>query len=207
MCKLRVYDAGRSEMVSSGGPRRGAACLAAVLALAASGCASHLSGPLPASFLGQPSDVYKLGLGDKLRVAVYGEPSLSGEFQVSGDGSITMPLVGNVPAVGLSASELEAALVRRYVAGFLKDPKIAVEVYAFRPYFVFGEVSKPGRYPSTEGATILGAIATAGGFTYRANKKRVFLRRAGDSVEREIDVTAEIRIQPGDVLRVGERYF
>jgi len=162
------------------------------------------AGPSP---VGSIDTIYRLGLGDKLRVNVFGEPSLSGEFQVSGNGAVTMPLIGDVPAVGKTARELEAALIAQFSAGYLKDPKIAVEVYDFRPYFVLGEVQKPGRYPAAEGATLLGAIATAGGFTYRANTKRVFLRHAGETVEKVVDVNSDIRVLPGDVVRVGQRYF
>lgn len=180
---------------------------AMALTLLASACTTQSAPPLPPQQVGAIADVYRLGLGDKVRVAVYGEQALSGEFQVAGNGVVTLPLIGDVPAVGRSAHELEAALIARYSAGFLRDPKIAVEIYDFRPYFVLGEVQKPGRYPSTEASTVLGAIATAGGFTYRANTKRVFLRRAGDRIERQVDVAQDVRIQPGDVLRVGERYF
>ncbi len=151
--------------------------------------------------------IYRLGLGDKVRINVFGEPSLSGEFQVSGNGAVTMPLVGDVPAVGKTARELEAALIEHYAAGYLKDPKIAVEVYDFRPYFVLGEVAKPGRYPAADSATLLGAIATAGGFTYRANRKHIMLRHSGEATEQSVDANADIHIQPGDVIRVGERYF
>lgn len=163
--------------------------------------------PLPTALQGAPADVYRLGLGDKVRINVYGEQSLSGEYQVSGTGAVAMPLIGDVKAVGLSARELEAALVQRYAAGYLRDPKIAVEVYDFRPYFVLGEVQRPGRYPSTEASSVLGAIATAGGFTYRANTKRAFIRRAGDPKEYEVEIGSDTRIFPGDVLRIGERYL
>jgi len=175
--------------------------------LAVAGCATQPKTPLTAEQINARVDVYRLGLGDKVRVNVFGEPALSGEFQVSGNGAITMPLIGDVKGVGLTAREMEAALVARYAAGYLKDPKIAVEVYDFRPYFVLGEVAKPGRYPAGEDATILGAIATAGGFTYRANKNKVFVRRAGDTAEHEVDINANMKVLPGDVLRVGERYF
>lgn len=182
------------------------AMLAASTLLVAA-CATPTAPPLPPELAGKPEDVYRLGLGDKVRINVFGEPSLSGEFQVSGSGAVNMPLVGDVPAVGKTASELEAALVDKFGSGYLQNPKIAVEVYNFRPYYILGEVAKPGRYPASESATLLGAIATAGGFTYRANTKRIFLRRAGDTMEREVDVNSDIRVQPGDVLRVGERYF
>jgi protein involved in polysaccharide export with SLBB domain len=102
---------------------------------------------------------------------------------------------------------LEAALVQRYAGDYLKNPKIAVEVFDFRPYFVLGEVQRPGRYASTEASSVLGAIATAGGFTYRANTKHIFLRRAGDPKEYQVEPSMDVRIFPGDVLRVGERYL
>jgi polysaccharide export outer membrane protein len=183
------------------------AALGLAMLFAATACATQPA-PMAASGAAAPAeDVYRLGLGDKVRINVFGEPSLSGEFQVSGSGAVTMPLVGDVPAVGKTARELEAALIERFGAGYIKDPKIAVEVYSFRPYFVLGEVQKPGRYPALEGTSLLGAIATAGGFTYRANTKRVFLRRVGDSKERAVSIDDPLQIMPGDVLRIGERYF
>lgn len=179
---------------------------AAVIGGALAGCAGRAADALPATALPAATEVYRLGLGDKLRVNVFGEQALSGEYQVSGTGVVSMPLIGDVRAVGLTARELEAALTQRFSSGYLRDPKIAVEVYDFRPYFVLGEVQRPGRFPTTEGTTVLGAIATAGGYTYRANTRRVFLRR-GDGQEYEIDPNTDVKLQPGDVLRVGERYF
>lgn len=178
---------------------------AAMIAASLGGCAGSVA-KLPETALPPASVVYRLGLGDKLRVNVFGEQALSGEYQVSGAGVLSMPLIGDVRAVGLTARELEAALTQRFSGGYLRDPKIAVEVYDFRPYFVLGEVARPGRYPSSESNSVLGAIATAGGFTYRANTKRVFLRRGGGQ-EYEINPNSDVKLQPGDVLRVGERYF
>lgn len=151
--------------------------------------------------------VYRLGLGDKVRVDVFGEANLSGEFTVSGTGALAFPLVGDVPATGLTAQQLQDALARRLADGYLRDPKVTVAVLDFRPFFILGEVERPGRYPTVEGVTVLRAIATAGGFTYRANTKRVFIRRRGESQERELPLNADIPVAPGDVLRVGERYF
>lgn len=179
----------------------------ALLGVCLAACAETTAPPLPATAIASEASAYRLGLGDKLRVNIFGESDLSGEYQVSGSGVLAMPLIGDVPAVGLTARELEARLVQRYGAGYLRDPKIAVEVYDFRPYFILGEVEKPGRYPTLEGMTLLRAIATAGGFTYRANTKKVFIRRAGDTVEHQVDANSNLVIQPGDVLRVGERYF
>lgn len=171
------------------------------------GCAASTAPPLPAEVAAQGASEYQLGLGDKVRVQVYGEQDLSGEFQVSANGAVTMPLVGDVPAVGLTARQLEQRLAEQYRQGYLRDPRIAVEVYGFRPYYVLGEVERPGRYPALEGTTLLGAIATAGGYTYRADDKRVFIRRAGNETEYQVDPNRQLVVAPGDVIRVGERYF
>lgn len=183
-----------------------AAMLAATGAMLVAGCAAERP-PASVAPLPPAAGVYRLGLGDKLRVNVYGEPQLSGEFQVSGTGVVSMPLIGDVKAVGLTAHELEEALTRRYAAGYLNSPRIAVEMFSFRPFSILGEVSHPGQYPSNEGLTLAGAVALAGGYTYRANKKRVFVRHTGELDEHEVDVRSDPAIAPGDVIRIGERYF
>jgi polysaccharide export outer membrane protein len=170
-------------------------------------CARETAPVLSATDANRPIEEYRLGLGDKVRINVYGERDLSGEFQVGGNGAIAAPLVGEVPAVGLTARQLEAALTTRYAQGFLRQPRIVVEVYDFRPFYVMGEVEKPGQYPTEEGVRLLGAISTAGGYTYRANTRRVYLRRAGDQTEYQVDPSLNITIMPGDVIRVGERHF
>jgi polysaccharide export outer membrane protein len=175
--------------------------------LATSGCATERAPTLSATAAEAPRGPYRLGLGDKVRINVYGQPGLSGEYQVSGGGTVNMPLIGEVPAVDLTAKELEATLIARYGDGFLQNPSIVVEVYDFRPFFVLGEVERPGSYPAREGTTLLGAIATAGGYTYRANTKRIFIQRAGESTEYEVDPKSIISVNPGDVIRVAERYF
>jgi len=182
-----------------------AAAGAALLGI--SGCAQDRAPALSADAAAAPREPYRLGLGDKLRINVYGQPALSGEFQVSGAGTVNMPLIGEVPAVDLTAKELETMLVERYADGFLQNPSIVVEVYDFRPYYVLGEVERPGSYPAREGTTLLGAIASAGGYTYRANQKRIFIQRAGESVEYEVDPQTTVTVNPGDVIRVAERYF
>jgi len=118
-----------------------------------------------------------------------------------------MPLVGDIPVSGLTAREIEKVITEKYQGTYLTNPSVSVEVYSFRPFFVLGEVERPGSYPTQEGITILGAIATSGGYTYRANTKKVFLRRAGDTQEYEVDPNQPIKIAPGDVVRVGERHF
>jgi polysaccharide export outer membrane protein len=150
---------------------------------------------------------YRLGLSDRVRVTTYNEPNLTGEFQIGGTGTISFPLIGEVPAQGKTATELQQALTTRLADGYLRNPRVAVEVTTFRPFFILGEVERPGRYPTAEGMTIGRAVALAGGYTYRANRNKVFIRRRGDNVEREIDSESDVAVAPGDILRIGERYF
>ena len=181
-------------------------CLSLV---AAPACAAENSMPASAGAAASETadSVYRLGLGDRVRITTFGEPTMGGEFQVGGNGSISFPLIGEVPADNKTTSELEAALVARLRDGYLLDPRVTVEVLTFRPFFILGEIERPGRYPTFEGMTVTRAIATAGGFTYRANKKVVFIRRRGETSERQVAISEDARIQPGDVVRVGERYF
>lgn len=151
--------------------------------------------------------VYRLGLGDKVRIDVFGETNLSGEYVVTGNGELNFPLVGQVKATGMTAQELGAMLTQRLGDGFLRNPRVTATVLEFRPFFILGEVERPGRYPTVEGLTIVRAIATAGGFTYRANTRRLFIRRPGETQEREVPFDADVPVAPGDVIRVGERYF
>lgn len=163
--------------------------------------------PLPAAQQSAPSE-YRLGLGDKLRIIVYGDRELSGEYQVSGKGVVTMPLIGEVPALGGSARELEARIVELLRSGqFILNPSVSAEVFSYRPFYVIGEVAKPGAYAAVEGTTILGAIATAGGYSYRAYTKEVLLRRSGDDKEYSVNPGTVLYVQPGDVVRVAERHF
>lgn len=184
--------------------------LAALLVLLVAACASADKPPLDPDQPVAESAVntpYRLGLTDRVRITTYDEPNLTGEFQVGGTGTISFPLLGEVPAAGKTAAELQATLTRELGDGYLKDPRVAVEVTSFRPFYIMGEVERPGRYPTTEGLTLERAIALAGGYTYRANKDKIFIRRRGDKIEREISTDTDIAVEPGDVLRIGERYF
>jgi protein involved in polysaccharide export with SLBB domain len=150
---------------------------------------------------------YKMGADDKIRVIVFGEPNLSGEFVVNGQGTVALPLIGEIKAAGLTVTELQdkyAAVLRE---GYLKDPRVSIEVLTFRPFYVLGEVSRPGEYPYVNGMTVMNAIARAQGFTYRANKKKVYIKSANSAEERAVELTQTLTVQPGDTIRVTERYF
>ncbi len=165
------------------------------------------AGPPPAPPPAPPTGTFKLSPGDRLRITTYGEPTLSGEFTVSTEGRIAFPLIGDVDARDADAGAVQQDITARLSDGYLRDPKVNVDVIGVRPIYVLGEVNKPGEYPYTQGLTVRGAVAKADGFTYRANERRVFLRRAGETAERPFDLREDFAIQPGDTIRIGERYF
>ena len=150
---------------------------------------------------------YVLGSADKIRITVFGEPSLTGEYFVSSSGKVSLPLAGEVQAAGLTLRDFHDHVVKALLDGYLKDPKVSLEVLTFRPFYILGEVSKPGQYPYTSGLTVFNAVATAGGFTYRANTRKVMIKRASEPAEHELPLTAETAIAPGDTIRIPERFF
>lgn len=150
---------------------------------------------------------YRLGAGDKIRIITFDEASLTGEFDVAGSGMVALPLVGEVKAAGLTTTELALAVETALKQGFLKNPQVSVEVLNYRPFYILGEVTKPGEYPYTSGLTVQNAVATANGFTYRADMKHVYIKRAGDGAEHKYDLTSSTAVAPGDTIRIGERYF
>lgn len=150
---------------------------------------------------------YRLGSADKLRVNVFGEPSLSGEFIVGPDGAIALPLIGNVKAAGLTTREIGANITAGLADGYLREPRVSVDVLTYRPYYILGEVNRPGEYPYSAGLTVLNAVATAQGFTYRANQRRVYIKNADSVQETLYPLTSATPVQPGDTVRIGERFF
>lgn len=162
---------------------------------------------MPTGSAGITDEHYRLGTGDKLKVTVYGEEDLSGEFLVDGSGQVQLPLVGQVKAASLTIHEFVAEVTNSLKEGYLKDPKVSVEVLNYRPFYIIGEVNKPGEYPFENGLNVLGAIALAGGYTYRANDSDVYVRRAGKDKEEELPASANTKVYPGDIIRIAERLF
>lgn len=152
-------------------------------------------------------ETYVLGAGDKLRLTVFNEPTLSGEYSVSSEGLLSFPLVGDVPAQDRSVRAVADDFARRLSDGYLRDPKVSAEVVTYRPYFVLGEVVEPGQFPYVAGMTVMNAIATAKSFTPRARRKSVFIRARGEKAEMEYQLSPELRVMPGDTIRLAERYF
>lgn len=150
------------------------------------------------------ADAYRLGAGDRVRVLVFGEEELSGTFSIDGEGRVALPLVGTVAVGGLSAPEAERAIAGRLADGYLREPRVAVEVLDRRPFYILGEVRTPGAYPYADGLTVLGAVAVAGGFTYRADEDDIEITRNGGEPE---VMPTEAAVRPGDVIRVRQRLF
>ena len=148
-----------------------------------------------------------LQAGEKIHVTVFNEPSLSGDYQIDPSGFVSLPLAGTVKAAGLNQQEFEQALIQKYAGGYLKDPKITVGIAEFRPFYIVGEVEKPGAYPYTGGLTVLSAIAIAGGTTYRANQSKVLIQHAGEGNMREYNMDSPIPILPGDIIQIPRRYI
>src|SRR6476660_5185008 len=149
----------------------------------------------------------KLQPGDKIRVNVYGENNLSGDYEIDQSGQISLPLAGTIEAVGLTQSELEQALAKKFRSEYLKNPKVTVTIATLRPFYMMGEVTKPGEYPYKSGLNVLTAMAIAGGPTYRASRSTVQIQRQGEGSMRDYPISASVPILPGDVIRVPERYF
>lgn len=150
---------------------------------------------------------YRLGVADKVRVTVFGEAALTGEFLVGGNGKISLPLIGETQASGLTIGEFQQEVATALQDGFITNPRVSAEVLNYRPFYILGEVSSPGEYPYTNSLTVLNAVATAGGFTYRADNRRVFIKRGDGDAEEEFPLTTATRVAPGDTIRIRERLF
>jgi polysaccharide export outer membrane protein len=150
---------------------------------------------------------YLLDAGDRLRITVFGQEGLTNSYAVDAAGNITMPLVGTVPARGLTTDQLSQSLSERLRQGYIREPKVAIEVEAYRPFFIHGEVATPGQYAYVANMTVENAIAIAGGFGPRADKAKVTLARtiAGQTTRATVGLAYPLR--PGDTLRIGERWF
>jgi polysaccharide biosynthesis/export protein len=174
------------------------------LSLALAACATT---PYSAYFNTNPDAPYTLASGDRLRIIVFGQDSLSNSYAVDGSGHISMPLIGPVLAEGDTTSSLARKIEARLRAGYIRDPRVSIEVEAFRPFFILGEVTTPGQYPYVNGMTVETAVAIAGGFTPRAYKDSVDLTRTINGRPYTGAVPVLQLIKPGDTIVVRERYF
>jgi protein involved in polysaccharide export with SLBB domain len=180
------------------------------LCLLASGCSSSDLGPVTAAEQKAIVDTAaspRLQAGEKIHITVYGEASLSGDYQINPSGLVSLPLAGTVQAAGLTQPELEQELAKKFRGEYLKNPKVTVSVSEFRPFYIIGEIEKPGSYPYASGLNVLSAIAIAGGTTYRASKSTILIQHPGETGLREYPLSSSILVLPGDLIRVPQRYF
>jgi len=150
---------------------------------------------------------YRLGSGDKLRVTVFNEKDLSGDFDVNDQGLVSLPLIGQVKVGGLTINEAQDLITQKYGKDYLVNPRVNVEVLNYRPFFILGEVKSPGSYPYVSGMTVLNAVALAGGYTPRANRNNISIKRATSPQANEVEVQEDSAVLPGDVIRIHERFF
>jgi polysaccharide export outer membrane protein len=150
---------------------------------------------------------YTLGAGDKLRVVVFGQDGISNTYIVDAGGNVSLPLIGTLPARGLTTQQLAAAIAERLKQGYVREPHVTVEVETYRPFFILGEVTTPGQYPYVADMTVEKAIAIAGGFSPRAFKTTVELTRSAKGEQFKGDVPLNYPLRPGDTIMVKERWF
>lgn len=198
-------------MLSRSSPHLPSVTMIAALVVALNGCANDRPAAAPASIarLETPevSRVYRLGIGDKVKLSVFGEADLSGTFEVNGSGNVAVPLVGEIPAKGRGIGEFRELVRTKLAQGYLTNPKVSVEVANFRPIYLHGEVRSGGEFPYKSGLKLRDAIALAGGYTYRANESHVILVREGSAAQIKVALPADIDVLPGDNIRVPERFF
>ncbi|MGA9601652.1 MAG: polysaccharide biosynthesis/export family protein [Methylocystis sp.] len=145
--------------------------------------------------------------GEKVRILVFGEDRLSGEYEIDPAGNLSLPLAGTIKAAGLSKTQLEKDLSKRFRGEYLRDPKVTVDVVGFHPFYIMGEVGRPGEFPFRSGLNVMSAIALAGGPTYRASRSTVLIKHTDETGFRGYPLNAEIPILPGDLIKLPERYF
>lgn len=150
---------------------------------------------------------YTLAGGDRLRIIIFGQDSLSNSYNVDGSGHIAMPLIGTIPARGQTTQSLARAIEDRLRGGFLREPKVSVEVEQYRPFFVLGEVNASGQFPYVNQMTVQTAVAIAGGFSPRANRNYAELTRVMQGQIVTVAVPINTPMKPGDTIIIKERYF
>jgi polysaccharide biosynthesis/export protein len=163
--------------------------------------------PMPVAAPARYDAAYHLDTGDKLRVVVYGQEGLTNTYAIDAGGSITMPLIGSVPARGRTTAGLASEISAKLRGGYIRDPSVAVEIESYRPFFILGEVAAPGQYPYVPNMTVESAVAIAGGFSPRARRDSVTVTHTDASGPGRFAVPPGTSISPGDTVLVGERWF
>jgi polysaccharide export outer membrane protein len=165
---------------------------------------AYAAAPMPSA---RYDAAYRLDAGDKLRVVVYGQDGLTNTYAIDAGGSITLPLIGAVPARGRTTAELASGITAKLRNGYIREPSVAVEIESYRPFFILGEVAAPGQYPYVPNMTVESAVAIAGGFSPRARRDTVTLTHTAGGGTARYEVPLGTSVSPGDTVMVGERWF
>ena len=150
---------------------------------------------------------YTLHTNDQLHVQVYNEQTITGDYTVDSSGSLSIPVAGRVKAAGLTVEQLERRIAARLNGSILKDARVNVQITTYAPFYIRGEVKKPGEFPYKPGLTVADAVALAGGYTYRANESRVLVRSSGSNAQITRPMDANPSVSPGDNITVPERFL
>ncbi|WP_324698405.1 polysaccharide biosynthesis/export family protein [Novosphingobium aerophilum] len=177
--------------------------IALILGVCLTGCTTAASNELPSVNVVQ----YRLAAGDRIKIEVFREKDLSGEYVINDEGLIGLPMVGNVTAAGKTPAELRGELTRLFGTEYVRDAKITLDLVSYQPIYILGEVQKPGEYTYSEGMSLFALIAKAGGFTYRANEKMVYIRHSREGAEHSYKLTSGAAVLPGDTIRIEQRFF
>ena len=150
---------------------------------------------------------YQLDAGDRLRIQVFGQEGLTNSYIVDAAGNVSITLIGSVPARGLTTVDLARRIADRLRNGYIRNPHVSVEVEAYRPFFILGEVNAPGQYPYVPSMTVEAAVAIAGGFAPRASKSDILIGRSYNGETMRGAVPPDFPLRPGDTITVRERWF
>ncbi|UOA08268.1 polysaccharide biosynthesis/export family protein [Methylobacter sp. S3L5C] len=153
------------------------------------------------------NEEYKLGSGDLIKITVFNQEDLSGEYTINGAGKIALPLIGDVETKDLTVKQVEEGIANKLKPDYLLNPRVNVQVLNYRPFYILGEVKGPQSYPYVDGMTYLNAVAIAGGYTYRAKENHVIVIRMNDRQKKELRLNMNEKVLPGDVIHVEERFF
>jgi protein involved in polysaccharide export with SLBB domain len=149
---------------------------------------------------------YALGTNDQLHIQVYNEPTITGDYVIDGTGFLSIPVAGRIKAAGLTTQQLERSVTAKLNGGILKDARVTIQIGSYAPFYIRGEVKKPGEFPYKPGLTLGDAVAMAGGYTYRANESKAYVRPSG-GIEIAHPLDVDPTISPGDNIRIPERFF
>lgn len=198
---------GRGLLLTAAAPAPTPRAVRAVVVPAAPRLIAAPGGPIAYAPVAPDNGPYTLDSGDRLRVVVFGQDGLSNSYVVDASGHIAMPLIGTVSARGATTDELSGRIAERLRQGFIKEPHVAVEIEAYRPFFILGEVTQPGQYPYVADMTVETAVAIAGGFAPRAYRRAVTVTRIVHGQQVRLKVPVSYPIRPGDTVNVQERWF